>query len=140
MTATVYRVTCIPTGASYIGSTSQAVTRRFNEHRSRLATGIHENRGLQEAYDLHGADAFEYVALLVVPEEDRAQAEQDCIHASPGALNVVSPVARSEAQRRADRVDARVKALLGVDWLRKLRTSPTGQAAQEPPTGGMIEP
>jgi len=113
MTVTVYRVTCIPTGASYIGSTSQAVTRRFNEHRSRLATGIHENPSLQRLWDLHGEGAFRFEALATCEDGVRQAVEQDWITATPGAVNVRSPVARSEAQRRADRVDARVRALLG---------------------------
>jgi predicted GIY-YIG superfamily endonuclease len=141
MTVTIYRLTDCIDQRSYVGSTKQEVSRRFAQHRSRLKAGIHPNTRLQEAYDRHsvGAYAFELVALEVVEEQDRAAAEQRWIDATPGSLNVTSPVARSQAQRRADRVDARVLALLGVDWLRKLRSSPRGQAAQEPPTDGRIE-
>jgi predicted GIY-YIG superfamily endonuclease len=109
---TVYRISCC-SGATYIGSTVQAVGHRFSEHRSTLRAGRHRNPSLQRLWDLHGEGAFTFAALATCAEPVRKAIEQSWVDATPGAVNVYSPVARSEAQRRADRVDARVAALLG---------------------------
>ena len=109
--ATIYRIRCA-SGAAYIGSTYH-LARRVVEHRRDLRKGNHPNASLQRLWNLHGEGSFTFAALAECEEEVRQAVEQDWITATPGAVNVRSPVARSEAQRRADRVDARVAALLG---------------------------
>ena len=46
----------------YIGQTID-INQRWMQHRSRLKTGVHENKHLQSAYNLYGKDAFEYILI-----------------------------------------------------------------------------
>lgn len=64
MNCGVYRLTCRATGKSYVGS-SKNIAKRFTAHRRDLRAGIHKNAHLLNAWNLHGAEAFEFVVLLV---------------------------------------------------------------------------
>jgi group I intron endonuclease len=63
----VYRITCKPTGRSYIGSTIHSRGRCF-AHRTSLRRGNHSNRRLQSEWNLYGEDAFEFVMVESVDE------------------------------------------------------------------------
>lgn len=56
-TCGVYRITCIPTGKIYIGS-SVNLRRRWHDHQSRLNAKNARNLHFQRAWDKYGADAF----------------------------------------------------------------------------------
>lgn len=63
-------------GRAYLGS-SRDCLRRFSEHRSRLVRGAHVNAKLQAAWLKHGAEAFEFVFFVSVPNpDDLAAVEQ----------------------------------------------------------------
>jgi group I intron endonuclease len=59
----IYAIRCIPTGCSYVGSTTSAFIQRWHNHRCQLRKGKHSNPQLQAAWDQHGAEAFELVIL-----------------------------------------------------------------------------
>ena len=109
---TVYRITCI-SGEVYIGSTGRDPGRRLIEHRRDLRRGNHRNPALQDLWNLHGEGSFRFAAVETCEEPVRKAVEQSWIAATPGAVNVTMPVARSRSKRWADRVEARVQALLG---------------------------
>lgn len=58
----------------YIGSTND-VRLRWNNHRSSLNRGAHENPYLQNAWDKHGEDNFEFSILEEVNDNNRIERE-----------------------------------------------------------------
>lgn len=58
----IYKITCVPTGTSYIGQ-SVAIKRRWATHQRELASGKHYNQHLQRAYDKYGKENFTYEIL-----------------------------------------------------------------------------
>ena len=59
----------------YIGQTAQTFARRWRQHRSTLRAGRHANPHLQNSYNRHGPDAFEYRVLEVIPQGDMSDQE-----------------------------------------------------------------
>ncbi len=75
-TAGIYKITCIPTGKIYIGS-SLCIRKRWYTHRTNLRRGSHNNAYLQNAWDKHGADAFTFEVIeSVLFVEDLMSREQ----------------------------------------------------------------
>jgi len=68
----------------------QQVERRFGHHRSRLNAGWHRSRRLQAAWRKHGAAAFTFEVVEVVPERERNVAEQRAIRSCRSTFNSVS--------------------------------------------------
>jgi len=66
----IYRIKNLETGAMYIGQTSQPFGKRWCKHRWELGAGCHHNDHLQNSYNKHGLDAFEFKALEVIPQGD----------------------------------------------------------------------
>jgi group I intron endonuclease len=66
----IYRITCLPNGKVYIGS-SVEIEERWTNHRSELRCKRHANIHLQRAWNKHGPDAFVFEILQAVPEATR---------------------------------------------------------------------
>lgn len=64
----VYCIKNTITGKVYIGSAVDLKKRKI-EHFSTLASGMHSNRYLLSAYRKHGAAAFEFIVLELVPDK-----------------------------------------------------------------------
>lgn len=120
----VYQITCKPTGKIYVGSAVQ-FRRRWSLHRVQLRQGTHHSPHLQNAWNKHGADAFEFKVLLVCAPEMVVFYEQVMMDALKPSFNIC-PVAGSnigmkhsdaakENMRRSVRA-ARAK----YDWKGKL--------------------
>ena len=80
------------TGAAYIGGTWDYVARQ-QQHLDRLRSGRHPNHRLQAAWDLDGADAFEFEVLeeVVWSQDYRvSDAEQRHMSACPNRYNAVA--------------------------------------------------
>lgn len=58
----IYSILCTENGKVYIGQ-SKNLGRRFGEHKSSLARGVHRNPDLQADYNLYGCKAFEYTVI-----------------------------------------------------------------------------
>ena len=71
----IYRIKNLETGAMYIGQTARSFASRWSDHRWELKAGRHHNEHLQRSYNKHGADAFEYKILEVIPQGDRTDQE-----------------------------------------------------------------
>ena len=75
MASGIYRIKNLETGALYIGQTAQAFAKRWHNHRWELGAGCHHNEHLQNSYNKHGKDAFEYKVLEVIPQGDMSDKE-----------------------------------------------------------------
>ncbi len=62
----IYRITNVTNGMSYIGKTGMNFGDRWDNHRSLLRTGKHDNPYLQNAWNKYGEDNFEFAILQVV--------------------------------------------------------------------------
>ena len=75
-TAGIYKITCIPTGKFYIGS-SVNIRKRWQVHYRTLQNGVHDNAHLQSAWAKHGADSFDFEIIeSVLFVEDLITREQ----------------------------------------------------------------
>ena len=71
----IYMIINLINGKIYIGSTNN-ISSRFNNHRSKLNRGIHENNHLQNAWNKYGYDSFEFKNLMVCSDSERNHCEQ----------------------------------------------------------------
>lgn len=55
----IYKITCIPTGKVYIGS-SKNIKRRWQKHKEELNKNIHHTPYLQAAWNKYGKDEFHF--------------------------------------------------------------------------------
>lgn len=94
MNTGVYRITCIPTGEQYIGSTTVSFKTRFSDHIMLLRRCKHKNRKLQSAWSMWGESSFTFEPLIITRKEDAIFYEQRCLNAFSPALNL-SPRAGS---------------------------------------------
>lgn len=79
----IYEILCLPTGQRYVGQ-SVCLDERIASHKHQLQRGSHINARLQKAWDIHGAEQFEFrVIELCEPEEleerERLQVARNCI-------------------------------------------------------------
>lgn len=61
--ATIYAITCVPTGRVYVGMSTTSVRDRWRTHRSDLRCGRHKNRFLTAAWRKYGRSAFRFEIL-----------------------------------------------------------------------------
>lgn len=71
----IYKITCLANNKSYIGQ-SVSIKRRWATHKRELASGIHYNEYLQNAYNKYGKDNFVYEILELCPKEKLNEREQ----------------------------------------------------------------
>lgn len=95
----VYRITCLPTGRVYIGS-SLSVKKRIGEHRSALRWGRHHSLLLQRTWNKYGAPAFSFEPVLYCAPEHRRFYEQALID-SYDAANPAKGMNRSAIAKGA---------------------------------------
>jgi group I intron endonuclease len=70
----IYQIKNKVNGKIYIGSTNN-LNKRWNNHRSKLRNGEHENSYLQQAWNKYGEDAFEFSVLEEVNDDSRIERE-----------------------------------------------------------------
>jgi group I intron endonuclease len=66
--ATIYAFKCRANGHGYIGCTKAKLAKRAREHRCLLNSGRHTATRLLADWRIYGPDAFEIVALEVLPD------------------------------------------------------------------------
>jgi group I intron endonuclease len=68
MKFSVYIVKCVPSGKLYVGATTQAVAKRWGQHKRQARAGAQSV--LHRAIRKHGADSFELVDVINLPDKD----------------------------------------------------------------------
>lgn len=96
----VYRVTCVPTGKCYIGS-SHRIRIRWTQHKSRLRRSIHVSPHFQRAWNKHGEEAFSFEIIEKCPREVLIEREQYWVDHLKPALNTKRIVNRPNAEHIA---------------------------------------
>ena len=76
MNSGIYKITNKVNGKFYIGS-SNNIKRRWMHHKSNLRNGTHTNFHLQNSYDKHGEDQFEFVLIEEVRRANLLAKEQE---------------------------------------------------------------
>lgn len=56
-------------GDAYVGQTSQRFIKRYWHHQWKLKDGSHDNRHLQNAWNLYGENYFSFIAVKIVDDE-----------------------------------------------------------------------
>lgn len=74
----IYKITCLPTGKIYVGS-SVDIRARWSQHYSDLCKGHHHSTHLQLAWDKYGAEAFELSVLELAEPSQLIMVEQHWI-------------------------------------------------------------
>lgn len=98
------------------------MTRRWREHRRRIANGTHHNEIISRAWKKHGEDAFEFKPLFVCRTEDLLFYEQRAIDALKPEYNICA-VAGSMLGVKRKPFSAEHRAALSL--ARKLRPKET---------------
>lgn len=79
-TSGIYKITCLPTGKFYIGSSAN-MGERCAEHRRLLRLGKHQNRYLQNAWNKYGQSAFIFEVVELCASNILLEREQHWIDA-----------------------------------------------------------
>ena len=116
MTTGIYLISNKENGNRYIGS-SVDVEARWKHHAALLNKCIHHSRHLQNAWNLYGADSFEFSVLLICSVDDLIMFEQRFIDVMKPEYNV-SPTAgrtagviRTEEYRRKQSISQSNKVI-----------------------------
>lgn len=111
----IYKITCTINDKVYIGSAINLCKRKV-QHFNTLATGKHDNSHLQNAYNKHGHDAFEWNVLIRCEKIQLVQYEQATIdryrkHLGWDKMYNIAPKAGSQlGVKRSPEVRARQSA------------------------------
>lgn len=88
----IYKITCLPTGKVYVGSSFYLIRRR-NRHWAELKAGKHHSSYLQRAWKKYGPDAFAFEVVELVADRskliEREQAWITVLNALGSGFNMV---------------------------------------------------
>lgn len=97
MPSGIYEIFNKVSGKRYVGSASD-IAKRWHAHRKKLHLGTHHSPKLQNSWDKHGADKFEFITLELVHDKskltEREQFWIDHFNAVDNGYNI-DPVAGS---------------------------------------------
>ena len=66
----IYQIKNLNNNKVYIGQTNENFQRRFWHHQWCLSTGVHSNRMLQNSWNKHGENAFEFSVIHVLQDDE----------------------------------------------------------------------
>lgn len=96
----IYEIHCIPTGKSYIGS-AQCLRHRRTDHLHLLRHNKHHSVHLQRAWNLYGADAFEFRVLELCSIDQLMERERFYIETVRPELNIaIDPTAPMKGRKK----------------------------------------
>lgn len=93
MNSGIYKITNKVNGKFYIGS-SNNIKRRWMHHKSNLRNGTHTNFHLQNSYDKHGEDQFEFVLIEEVRRANLLAKEQEYLDEAFGGDQEIYNISR----------------------------------------------
>jgi group I intron endonuclease len=93
MNSGIYKITNKVNGKFYIGS-SNNIKRRWGHHKSNLRSGTHTNYHLQNSYDKHGEDQFEFVLIEEVRRANLLAKEQEYLDEAFGGDQEIYNISR----------------------------------------------
>lgn len=73
----IYIITNNKNGKGYIGQTRQRFAKRYWHHRWKLRNNTHDNKYLQNAFNLYGEEAFTFSILEVVEDEEELNNKEE---------------------------------------------------------------
>jgi group I intron endonuclease len=77
--AGTYLIRCKANGKVYVGSSRVSVGARKARHFQLLRRGLHFARGLQQDFNTHGADQFEFEVVSLIDDGTNLTAERELI-------------------------------------------------------------
>lgn len=89
----IYKITNKVNGRFYIGSSSN-IKRRWGHHKSNLRNGTHINSHLQNSYDKHGEDQFEFLLIEEVGRANLLAKEQEYLDEAFGGDQEIYNISR----------------------------------------------
>jgi len=66
----IYKITCLGNNKVYIGSSSD-VKKRLSDHKNKLLKNRHENKHLQNTFNIYGQDKFLFEIIDIVDKEEK---------------------------------------------------------------------
>jgi len=75
----IYKILNTVNGRYYIGSTTMRAYKRIQHHYEMLKVGKHKNKHLQNAWNLYGTDAFQFIVEENLEKPDCLKREQELI-------------------------------------------------------------
>ena len=93
MKSGIYKIINKINGKFYIGS-SNNIKRRWSHHKTSLRSGIHTNIHLQNSYDKHGEDQFEFVLFEEVKVINLLAKEQEYLDEAFGGDREIYNISR----------------------------------------------
>jgi group I intron endonuclease len=106
----VYRITCLPTGKSYVGSAAKSFAKRFAQHRHELNKGAHRSTYLQRSWEKYGAEAFHFEILETCEPHDAVAREQHWLDTLTPAFNTARVAGSTLGSKRTPEQLARISA------------------------------
>lgn len=114
----IYRITCVESGKSYIGSTKHSFKVRWNQHIYRLNKQFHYNQHLQNAWVKRGEDSFEFCVLEPV------RFVEDLIYREQVWIDIYQAFDHTYGFNIAPRAD---RCCMSMETKEKIRVANTGK-------------
>lgn len=105
----IYKITNAITGEFYIGSTAD-LSRRFRDHQSRLIKNMHPNPHLQNSWNKHGDQSFEYSVLEFCDLAILIEREQFYIDKERPSYNILQIAGSPLGYKHTDEARAKISA------------------------------
>lgn len=111
-TAGIYVIICVASKKAYVGQ-AHDLYYRVTEHKRLLRYNRHQNAHLQASYNKHGAEAFTYTVLELVPIladlVEREQAFMDLFSSTHTLYNVARAGEHARGHKLSDETRARMR-------------------------------
>lgn len=105
----IYEIVNSVDGKRYIGSAAN-FRARFSSHLTRLRQGVHHSRKLQNAWNKHGSEVFEFRRLLLCLPSDLLMYEQIAMDALLPEYNVAPKAGSCIGMKWSDEAKARISS------------------------------
>ena len=107
----IYQIKCVPTDKTYIGSAID-MDNRWDIHQRCLRGNYHVNPHLQNAWNKHGRESFEFSVVYETDEHDMIAHEQWCIDVMLPEFNIAkNATAPMLGRKHSDETKAKMSEL-----------------------------